>query len=71
MEKTTVYLPTEVKAALKRVAAQRGVPEAKIIRDAVEQAVNAAKPAPRGGLYAGREPIAARTDELLKGFGER
>jgi hypothetical protein len=71
MEKTTVYLPLELKSALKRSAAQRGVPEAEIIRTAVAEAVGATRPRPRGGLYAGSAPIAARADELLAGFGER
>lgn len=71
MEKTTVYLPAELKAALKLTASLRGASEAEIIRTAISDAVGRARPRPRGGLYSGREPIAARTDELLSGFGER
>lgn len=70
MDKTTVYLPDELKAAVKRAARQRGVSEAQVIRESIRAAVGGAKP-PRGGLYAGSEPIARRVDELLAGFGER
>jgi hypothetical protein len=71
VEKTTVYLPADLKAALKRVAAQRGTSEADVIRGAIEVAVGRARPRPGGRLYAGREPIAGKVDELLDGFGER
>lgn len=71
MDKTTVYLPDELKAAVKRAARQRGVSEAQVIRESIRAAVSGAKPPPRGGLYAGSEPIARRVDELLAGFGER
>lgn len=71
MDKTTVYLPDELKAAVKRAARQRGVSEAQVIRESIQAAVGGAKPPPRGGLYAGSEPIARRVDELLAGFGER
>ena len=68
VDKTTVYLPDDLKAQLKRVARSRGVT---VIRDAIRAAVTQTRPAPRGGLFEGTEPIAARADELLKGFGER
>lgn len=71
MDKTTVYLPDELKAAVKRAARQRGVSEAQVIRESIRAAGGGAKPPPRGGLYAGSEPIARRVDELLAGFGER
>ena len=71
MEKTTVYLPPELKAALKRTATLRRTSEAQVIRLAVEHEVAEARPRPRGGLFAGTEPIADRVDELLDGFGER
>lgn len=72
MVKTTVYLPDELKRALKRVAAQREVSEAEVIRTAIEAAVREERPRPRGALFSGDgEPIAARDEELLQGFGER
>ena len=71
MEKTTVYLPAELKAAVKHAAARRGISEAEVIRDSIRSAVGNVRRRPRGGLYAGSEPIARRADELLDGFGER
>jgi Ribbon-helix-helix protein, copG family len=71
MEKTTIYLPDELKAAVKRAAQRRGVSEAEVIRESVRAVVGDGRPAPRGGLYSGSEPIARRVDELLDGFGER
>lgn len=71
MDKTTIYLPTELKAAIKRVARQRGVSEAEVIRDSIREAVGDDRPRPRGGLFASRSPIAREADEHLPGFGER
>ena len=71
VEKTTVYLPDDLKAAVKRAAKQRGVSEAEIIRDSIRMGVGGDKPRPRGALYSGREPIANRVDELMDGFGQR
>ena len=69
MEKTTLYLPAELKAAVERQARERGVAEVQVIREAIAAAV--VRPAPRAGLIESREPIAARVDELLEGFGSR
>jgi plasmid stability protein len=71
MEKTTVYLPDDLKAAIKRAAALQGVSEAQVIREAVRQGVGEVRPRPRGALFASGRPVARRTDELLAGFGER
>jgi predicted transcriptional regulator len=71
VDKTTVYLPDDLKAKVKRAAKLRGVSEATVIRDAIQAAVTDTRPTPRGGLFEGTERIAARADELLKGFGER
>jgi len=71
MEKTTVYLPDDLKADLKRTAMLRGVSEAAVIREAIRVAVGTDRPRPRGGLFAGSEPIADRADDLLAGFGDR
>jgi hypothetical protein len=69
VQKTTVYLPDELKAAVAREADQRGVPEAEVIRDAIAAAVR--RPLPRPGVFESERPIAARADELLAGFGDR
>jgi hypothetical protein len=71
MDKTTVYLPNDLKVAVKRAAQQRGVSEAEVIRESIRTAVGGVRPRPRGGLYSGSEAIARRVDELLDGFGER
>jgi predicted transcriptional regulator len=69
MQKTTVYLPDDLKAGLAREASQRGVAEAQIIREAIAAAVQ--RPRPHAGLFESDEPLAHRADELLSGFGDR
>ncbi len=69
MQKTTVYLPDDLKAALARTARQRGVAEAEVIREAVAAVV--ARPRPRPGIIVSDEPFADRAHDLLRGFGER
>lgn len=71
MEKTTLYLPDDLKVAIKRAAAQQGVSEAEIIRQSIRQSVGDSRPRPRGGLFSGAQSIARDADELLDGFGER
>ena len=66
-----MYLPDDLKAAVKRVAKQRGLSEAEVIRDSIRAGVGGDRPRPRGALYSGRDPIADRVDELLEGFGDR
>jgi len=68
MRKTTVYLPADLKAALRREAERNGVSEAQFIRSALAAAVT--RPVPRVGLFEA-EPFAERVRELLPGFGER
>ena len=71
MEKTTLYLPDDLKAAVKRAAARQRISEAEVIRQSIRQVVGAVRPRPCGGLFSSGHPIARRTDELLSGFGER
>lgn len=71
MEKTTVYLPEDLRSAVKRAARQRGISEAEVIRDSIRGAVGGARPRPRGGLFASGTPIARSDEEHLAGFGER
>jgi Ribbon-helix-helix protein, copG family len=68
VQKTTVYLPDDLKAALARTARQRGIAEAEVIREAVAAAV--ARPRPQPGIFSS-EPFADDADDLLSGFGER
>lgn len=71
MDKTTVYLPVELKTALRRLARERGVSEAEIIRDSIRQVVASDRPRPRPGLYASGAPLAREAEAHLRGFGER
>jgi hypothetical protein len=71
MDKTTVYLPLELKTALRRLARERGVSEAEVIRESIRHAVTAERPSPRPGLFAGGTSIAREADEHLRGFGDR
>jgi predicted transcriptional regulator len=68
MQKTTVYLPDDLKAAVERTARRRGIAEAQVIREAIADAVD--RPRPRAGIFAA-DPFADRADELLAGFGDR
>lgn len=78
--KTTVYLPEDLHAAVKRVAAETASSEAEVIRTAIREldARRRASPARRSvGFLSGPGGLAERVDELLDGdrvapaFGER
>ena len=73
MTKTTVYLPPELKRALKRVAAQRRCSEAELLREAVSRLTGeAAAPLPRLPLFrSAGASIAEDIDRELGGFGDR
>jgi hypothetical protein len=75
VNKTTVYLPDDLRDGIKRAARLRGISEAEVIRDAIRQLVEKERPRPRGGLFSsgggdGGESIARNVDKYLKGFGE-
>ena len=72
MQKTTVYVPDELKHALAQAAAARGCSEAELIREALRAiTAGAATPRPRLPLFKSRKPrLAERVDEALAGFGE-
>jgi len=73
MERTTVYLPSELKKALKRLARQRNTSEAVLIREAIRQLTDdAGAPSPRLPLFrASGASIAEDIDRALDGFGTR
>lgn len=73
MEKTTLYLPRELKDAVERAAAERGCSEAEVVRDALRVLTRGIEPpAPRLPLFAsGRPGLARRAEAELNGFGER
>ena len=75
MQKTTVYLPDELKRALGRSASARGVSEAELIREALRAiTADAPPPRPRLPLFASARPdladLAERVDAALEGLGE-
>jgi muconolactone delta-isomerase len=73
MQKTTVYLPDDLKAQLERTSAETGRSEAELIREGVRLAV--ARHAPRPPtipIFGSDDPhFAEHVDEHLAGFGER
>jgi hypothetical protein len=73
MEKTTVYLPDELKIALRHAARATGRSEADLIREGIGLVTGAHRIAePKLPLFESGEPdLAERTDDLLTGFGER
>ncbi len=71
MLRTTVYLDEETLLALRQLAAMRNRSQAEIIRDALAEYINRAKPEKRppiagmGGYRSGRNDISERAEELL------
>lgn len=72
MHKTTVYIPEDLKQALSKAAAARGLSEAELIREALREATaRTAPPRPRLPLFKSGKPLLAeQADEALGGFGE-
>lgn len=73
MEKTTVYLPGDLKRALRRASRASGRSEAELIREGIGLVTGAHRIAePRLPLFeSGQSDLAERVDEALTGFGER
>jgi hypothetical protein len=74
MTKTTVYLPADLRTALKRLARQRRCSEAELLREAVARlTTDTGAPAPKLPLFrSGRPSIAEDVDRALAdGFGLR
>lgn len=73
MEKTTVYLPHNLKRALRRAARASGRSEAELIREGIGLVTGSHRVAePRLPLFdSGQSDLAERADEGLAGFGER
>jgi ribbon-helix-helix protein len=71
MERTTVYLTTEQRAALSRAARATGASEAELIRRGIDHVTAAHRIAePVIPLFESGQPdLAERVDELLEGFG--
>jgi hypothetical protein len=73
MTKTTVYLPSALKRALRRVAGQRRCSEAALLREAVSRLTGEAEAAvPKLPLFRAAGPsIAENVDRAMEGFGVR
>lgn len=73
MEKTTVYLPDDLKEGLRRAARASGRSEAELIREGIGLVTGAHRIAePRLPLFESGQPeLAESVDEALRGFGER
>jgi len=73
MQKTTLYLPNDLKRALEHLAAARGRSEAEVVREALRKLTDEASQArPRLPLFrSGKPGLAERVDRALKGFGKR
>jgi len=73
MEKTTVYLPDDLKEALRRAARSTGRSEADLIREGIGLVTGTHRIAePRLPLFESGQPdLADHVDDLLVGFGER
>jgi hypothetical protein len=68
MRKTTVYLPEPLLVRVKRVARDRAVSEAEVIRSALEEYTEHERPRPRFPLFSA--PPIKDWDEAMRGFGE-
>jgi hypothetical protein len=73
MEKTTVYLPDDLKQALRQAARSTGRSEADLIREGIGLVTGAHRIAePTLPLFeSGQADLAERADDLLRGFGDR
>jgi len=72
MEKTTVYLPADLKQALERAAKLEGRSEADLIREGISAVTKRhAAREPRAPLFhSGDADYATRLDEYMEGFGQ-
>jgi Arc/MetJ-type ribon-helix-helix transcriptional regulator len=73
MKRTTVYLPDALKQRVERVARERRVSEAELIRSAIDEFTRTdARPRPSLPLFdsIGEPTLAARVDDVLaESFG--
>lgn len=72
MQKTTVYLPDDLKVELARTAAEMGRSEADLIREGIRLAIaQSLPPAPLSGIFDSGDPdLCQHIDEILaEGFG--
>lgn len=70
MNKTTVYLPDDLKRLVEMAAAREGISEAEVIRRSIASAEGTQRPELQGAIFESDEVTSDRVDELLAGFGE-
>ena len=74
MDKTTLYLDGNDYRRLKRLAARRRVPPARLVREAIAEYVAAHDRARLarsvGAFRSGRSDLSERAEDLLAGFGK-
>jgi len=65
MDRTTLTIPAELRARLRRLAAERGVSMATIVREAIDEKLAGARPRPRslGAGASGATDIARRSGD--------
>jgi Arc/MetJ-type ribon-helix-helix transcriptional regulator len=73
MFKTTIYLPDELKAALRQLAGETGQSESELIREGVQLAVARRRPpTPTLSILVSDDPhFAESADDHLAGFGRQ
>ncbi len=71
VNKTTVYLPDELKRAVTASSRRRAISEAEVIRQSIADAMSNEKLPPRGPLFASDVLLADDIDAQLAGFGEQ
>lgn len=73
VDKTTVYLPADLRHALQEAARVRRTSEAALIREGIAMVTAATQPPePHLPLFESDDPtLAERVDDTLDGFGER
>jgi hypothetical protein len=73
MNKTTIYLPDDLKAKLQRASAETGRSEADLIREGIVMVLSkCTPPTPTIPLYVSDDPeFVLHIDDHLAGFGER
>ena len=71
VNKTTVYLPDELKRAVTASSRRRAISEAEVIRQAIADAVSNEELPPRGPLFASDVLLADDVEAQLAGFGEQ
>ena len=66
MKRTTVFVPDDVDARLRRIAERRGTTVAEVTREALEQYVGPRRLRAAGAGRSGSSDVSSRIDEILR-----